>query len=316
MIVGIINWIFSDGYMSGRYADIMLKEVYNNTENIDTLFLGTSHVMYGYDIEVINRMLDVNAYNAGSSAQPMITSYYLLKEIDKMNNIDTVYLEASFYTNTDYEQSAGDINIYIVSDAMKWSANKWEYLYNVSGTQTFLNGVFCTARRNIPLFKLEVKQVGKIEPGDYTRLNDINKNVEYAGKGFVRNYGKIDDEFDFQTEAEKYNLTSEKPMSNSSYTWLIKIIEYCENSNIELVLVNVPMPDEFLSRVRGYSNYADFLYTLAKRENITYLDFNLYEGYEKSLNDFADFHHLNIEGAQKFAEIFCRTIKTIGNSKK
>ena len=85
------------------YSRVMLQELYDDAENIDTLFLGSSHCYRSVDPAQVDAALGTHSFNAGSSQQLPDGSYYILKEAAAQNPLKTVYLEM-FYTG--YNESA------------------------------------------------------------------------------------------------------------------------------------------------------------------------------------------------------------------
>ena len=51
-----------------------MNEMYDSKENIDIVFIGSSHVYRSYDPKLANRILGLRTYNVGSSGQNMMTS--------------------------------------------------------------------------------------------------------------------------------------------------------------------------------------------------------------------------------------------------
>ena len=77
---------------TNEWSRAMFHDFYTREENIDTLFLGSSHVYCGINPEVITQKTGESAFNMATPAQPLNGSYYLLKEADKYNDISHVYL--------------------------------------------------------------------------------------------------------------------------------------------------------------------------------------------------------------------------------
>ena len=69
-----------------------MNELYKQ-DNIETLFLGSSHVFCGYNPEVLEEYYGENVYLAATPVQKIDASYYLLKEALKTNPIKTVYID-------------------------------------------------------------------------------------------------------------------------------------------------------------------------------------------------------------------------------
>ena len=311
VVMCILNFLLSSNY---EYAYMMLKEMYECPENIDVLFLGSSHAFRTYDTDIADDMLGQKTYNAGSNGQLMATSYYLLKEISKTNRLKTVYFDTCFMIGQrTIPENEGAL--YFISDYMKWSDNKLEYLWEAGGMRSIANGILCTCRRNLKHINIIDNLRSKsLKAGDYSRL--IFEHEIYRGDGFVYVDSEMEEDVDFAGKAEQYDLSAEIPLVDDAYEYLLKIIDFCGEQNIELVLVDQPMPNELLSKVRGYDHYVDFFSKLSKENHIAYMNFNLYKGYEKSLEDYYDENHLNGRGAQKYTRIFCDTVNELKNTDK
>lgn len=311
IIIGF-NRFFSLSY---QYTCMMMQEMYHCPENIDVLFLGSSHTYRSYDVALADEMLGVKTFNMGSSGQPLITSYYLLKEAAKQNEIKTVYLDTYFgVALSDVEKNIR--SVYYISDYMKFSMNKVEYLWKAGGLEGLGNGILFASRRNMTN---TVSIEEKLSPeehfvGNYTRL--VSDVEAYQGDGFVYSYKQFDPIYDIEQKTEIYNQESDLQMNEESYIYLIKIINFCIQNEIELVLVDQPMPDEFLNSIKGYSKYVGDLIEISNQYGLRYLNFNLLKGYKKSLEDFSDVDHLNGRGAEKYTEIFCNTVKAIKSGSK
>ena len=101
------------------YTRVMLGEMYAQSGQIDTLFLGASHCYRSFDPAVIDERLGTHSFVAGSSQQLPDGSYTLLREAASENDLKTVYLEM-FYTGYVQEKSS-DIPMacYLITDYMR-----------------------------------------------------------------------------------------------------------------------------------------------------------------------------------------------------
>ncbi len=63
---------------SKSYTRIMMHEFYHSQENIDVLYLGSSHCYRSINPEISDKLFDKNTFNAGSSKQSFDASYALL----------------------------------------------------------------------------------------------------------------------------------------------------------------------------------------------------------------------------------------------
>lgn len=312
IIVAGLDWISA---LSHTYRAMMMEEMYRGFENIDTLFMGSSHAYRSYDTKIADELLEADTFNAGSSSQLLITTYYLLNEIGNKHEITTIYLD-TFFGVFIAEASPDELSMYRISDHMEDLDNKLEYLWAAGGIRGIENGIIYRYSRNLKNADIKGRlRSERLLPGEYDKLEAGVE--EYRGKGFVYSYNRLKPEtIDFRKEAEKYDLTGDIPISDDSYEYLMKIIGYCAQNGITLVLVDQPMPDELLSRINGYDHYVAFLSSIAEENGIDYLNFNLLKDYEKNLDDFTDANHLNGPGAQKYTRIFCNTINALKNKEK
>ncbi len=314
IIVAVMDWMSAIRYTS---ESMRMQEMYQWPENIDILFMGSSHTCYSYDPKLADEILGAETFNLGSSGQLPVTTYYLLKEAEMRNKIDTVYLDTYF------EIYAVDISpdegaLYTVSDYMAGGRNRIGLLWAAGKFRGIEKGILERYARNLREADIRARICGeKFSIGDYEKL--ASNGYEYREKGFIYRDGdaKIEIGFDFQEAAERKSLPEgDVPMSDDAYEYLIKIIDFCEENDICLVLVDQPMPDELLSRVDGYGRYVAFLSELADQYGIAYMNFNLYKGYEKTLDDYFDDNHLNGPGAERYTRIFCDTVNALQNQEK
>ena len=77
---------------TGDEVKYAIQELYKQ-ENIETLFLGSSHVMCGYIPEILDSGLNESIWLATTPVQRIDGSYHLLKEVLKKNDIKKVYLD-------------------------------------------------------------------------------------------------------------------------------------------------------------------------------------------------------------------------------
>lgn len=288
------------------YTRMMLEEMYNYDGNIDTLFIGSSRAYRSFDVALADRLLNRNTFNAGSSAQSLNTSYYLLKEVAQYHSVNTVYLE--IYFSVLQKASPGiSTQQQIVSDYMKNGENKFEFLWNTAGPLAILDNIFRYRHSTKDILKqistVKAKMAGGFRMGDYRYLQYDEE--EYRGNGFVYSRGVVDQKKlgDWSDAIDK-----DPPISEISATYLSRIVDFCKSKGIMLVLITAPMPSETIQRTEGYQAFSDYISIYAERKNLEYYDFNFCKESALSLgwSDFQDNIHLNGTGAEKFTKAFCR----------
>ena len=311
ILIIFCNFLFQNN--NGHYIYHMMNEMYDCDTNIDVIFLGSSHVYRCYDPEIADDILGCKTFNAGSSSQGMNTSYYLLKEINKHHDLKTVYLDT--YCGM-ANLSENDTQVYTISDYMHLDTNKIALLYSNGGLETVFDGL-ASFRRNLGNSNIVKNlQSRSLAVSDYSTVTYDNE--AYRGEGFVYSFevAKAENETTYSKYAGKKDFSADQPVSDLYYKFLIKIIEYCTDNNIELVLVNQPMPKKTTDYIKDYDNYVQYIKEIASQYNIEYWNFDLYK-YDMGLpmKYYKDGGHLNGEGAEIYTSFFCSFINDVKNGK-
>ncbi len=300
---------------TNEWSRAMFHDFYTREENIDTLFLGSSHVYCGVNPEVISEKTGESAFNMASPAQPLNGSYYLLKEADKYHNLSKVCLELYF------GQSVGEEGHFKEKEQlprnwrntnyMKPSFNKLSYMLSMS-KPSLAYMTFLPARRYFTdsfapeKIKETIRQKRTKAYADFYVENVLNGVVEtYEKDGFY--YSEHRAEGGVLYDIVKPEQFTEHSMTPEAEQYLRKIIEYCEKEQIELVLYSAPVTDYQALLYGDYDLYVNQVRGIAAEYGLEYFDFNLCREEVLDLTEdklFRDKGHLNIWGAEKFSECF------------
>lgn len=300
------------------YSRLMMHEFYNQ-DNIDILFLGASHCLRGIDPYVIDEAAGKNTFLACSMNQWMDASSALLKEADRLYDMDEIYLEMSSNLARKtriYKQRETLTAIYIVSDRLKPTLNKLNLILNASSADHYVNS-FWPARRNwekITDFKYidtvtQKKSTSKYKDYTYYYANQaLDGTGTYQGKGFLA-MNLVSDEHKFMVRADFKKIEVE----NISQDWIdsvMEIIDYCEKHGIKLTLFTTPISNFELSAKGNYDDYIAFVKDLISGRDVRYVDFNLikdeYVPYRQ--RNYEDGNHLNMYGAENFTPVLAEYI--------
>lgn len=300
---------------TASYTRITFHEMYEQ-DNIDILFVGSSHCYRSFIPEIFDKELGgVNSFNVGSSSQALDGSYVIIKEAVKYYDIKHIYLEL-FYNVAfgTYKNRTEMTQTYIISDYLRPSLDKVQYLLKASANDYYLNG-FIVARRNWTKFfdadyvrNLIIKK-GTDEYKNYEYTYVTGELEWYAGKGYVANKTSIENGDYFFSDS-----LSNIHFENISEDWcnsLEDIIAFCNEMNIKLTLISVPMPNYLLADVGNYDEYVKFVQQMVAGTGVNYYDFNLCkeEYFPNTSLLFMDNHHMNCYGAEKFSYLLCDFIK-------
>jgi hypothetical protein len=226
-------------------------------------------------------------------------SYYLLKYANENNGVKKVWLDLSYNEMNDTEPNKNAV--YLIADYFGDKKFKYEYLFTTFGVEGVINGVLpCLHNSNVGIKAMKAHISGDYKKEPYKYL--IAKYREYAGQGFIYyKYSAASSDFSYKDSVylEPDNLVSDYVME-----YLNKIIEYCNDNDIELLLFNAPVTDASLIEAGDYQAFIDCANGVAEANGLEYLDFSLTkeEALTLELSDYKDYGHLNGQGAAKFSE--------------
>lgn len=295
------------------YTRITYHEMYEQ-DNIDVLFVGSSHCYRSFKPEILDEELGLNTFNVGSSSQLIDGSYLLIKEAARYNDIKHIYLEVYFDVARDVKANRTDPTAaYIIADYLRPSVDKYLYLLNATTSEYYGNSFFVARRNWENLFDFDsIKTLLQKKSTDsYKEYKYDNVTFEtewYGGKGFV----------DDSHAVNNWNIFSylgwpEFSVDSISQDWvdeMNKIMDYCEKEDIALTLVAAPMPNYLLVGGGNYDEYVSFVNDLIKDRDVDYLDFNLCkeEYFPNDCTLFRDENHLNGAGAEVFSHLFADVV--------
>lgn len=303
----IFRYILVDDTAS--YTRIAFHEMYEQ-DNIDILFVGSSHCYRSFIPEVFDKELGVNTFNGGTSSQMLDGSYMVIKEVARHNDVKHIYLE--LYYNcafSKYKNRTEMTQTYIIADYLKPSLDKVQYLLNASTKEHYLNS-FILARRNWSEFfdadyvKNLIIKKGTDDYKDY-KYTYVTRDLEwYAGKGYVANNEMIGD-WNYFSKMGWGNINVAR-VSDDWLNSLEDIINFCDKRGISLTLISAPMSNFLLAGAEDYDEYVELVQNIIKGTNVNYYDFNLCkeEYFPNTSSFFKDADHMNSYGAEVFSHLF------------
>lgn len=116
--VCFLNYIYQEPDYASR---IMWKSFYAQ-DDVDTIFLGSSHVYCDVDVYVVDEVMNCKSFDMATSSQRLQESYYNLIEANQKYDIKNVYVELYYEESTDKD---GD---YKTVNAMKNSWKNTDYM--------------------------------------------------------------------------------------------------------------------------------------------------------------------------------------------
>ena len=263
LLVKACNYLLVDDTSS--YTRLTMHELYETAdsgENIDTLFLGSSHCFRAYDPQLFTELTGKSSFNLGSSSQNYDTSYYLLREAARYHDLETVYLDMHYKFLFIDKKDRDLVQANIISDYMRLSLNKLEFLLTTSEADEYTNR-FLPFRRNWQQLgnASYLKDVWEKKQAEGYRAYEpaAGEQEYYAGRGFVWSDAELN--ADEITWWDNFSDVPEDMDSDVTYTldYIGRIVEFCREEGIRLVFVTAPSFDRYLEEVGPYDMAHEYI---------------------------------------------------------
>lgn len=292
------------------YTRMTFYEMYEQ-DNIDVLFAGSSHCYRAFVPQILDSELKMNTYNVGTSSQHLDGSYMAIQEAVRYNDIKHIYLELYYAIafTEEYKDRTEMTQTYIISDYLRPSLDKLQYLLNASTNDYYVNS-FIPARRNWNNFfdadyvknLIIKKQSDAYKNYKYTYITGDTE--WYAGKGYVAN-NEVVENWNYFSDSGWDNIDINS-ISDDWFHSLADIIAFCDKKGISLTLISVPMSNFLLAASENYDDYIKLVRNIIVDTDVDYYDFNLCKEkyFPNTSTLFKDADHVNCNGAEMFSHLF------------
>ena len=266
---------------------------------IDTLYCGSSLAYWAYIPEYLDEKLGTSSFNLGSGAQPVMGTYYLIRDAVEKNPVKKIY-----YTISITELKKKNINTSSYLSAYEYiSSWKWKlrYLAQIMDEEVWMSALF---------YSTQVEDYFDLKSVKQNLVNKyLNKkeNPRYGGRGYRISKTQFEGSDKIKNSSNRTWVAEagEDQLNEESFLYLQKIAEYCRNEGIELIWVIPPYPEDFIHAAGELDSFNEFLKEKAQEWDVQLYDFTFYKNRESVFtNDkFKDYIHLNKYGAELFCEI-------------
>lgn len=277
-----VTFRYVNNVLNDKLSVVMLKN-WEKDENgkADLVFLGPSTMQANVEHAWLWKKYGIASYNLGMSSQAMYDAYHRLIEAEKSHSVPMVVLDMSpirySWEYTDYQAKLENVS------ALNWSWNKLRYVQTAMPIEERLYYYL-----GFPVYHDRYHEVSKWDYQFVTVDGRDDKGTRW------RYYNKVDSLELLNAE----DICTYAAVDDKASYYFKRIIEYCQNNNIELLVIKTP--DGRRKQCQPFYNTAELF---AEEYGVPYVDFNLYDEEIGILpSDFADDHHLNISGARKCAD--------------
>lgn len=277
----IVNWTF---VIKREDGITVMRTFYAQKKNtVDVLFLGTSHAGTNIDLPLLWRKAGISSYALWGSIQPSWNTYYFLREALKTQTPKVIVYDVFVLGLGESELYSDEARQVTNIAGMNYSLNRLQSAL-VTGPQQRQADLFL----GLPLYHSRYDELSAYDFKFYPWSEGLEEQ-----KGYVPRYGSnwtVDLNYEETGEVAK--------LSDKQEEYFIKIIEFCEEKKIPLILTVTPTANRAgeqaaYNRVREIADeYGLPFYNLNQMDQE--LDF--------STSDFSyDDTHLNTQGARKVA---------------
>lgn len=263
---------------------------FEQKEDFDMLFMGTSHVMQGiFPMELWNDY-GIVSYNFGGHSNRVPTTYWVMENAldytkPKLMVIDVLYVGSNekVSDNSDF--------IHLSFDCFPISHTKIKGIYELCDDRDAVdkNGICYYDCRNEYIWNL-----GKY----HSRWNELTEND--ITDGMVTKEKGAESRIGVDTPPA-FSLVDKTQVMNIDDTeglkYLRRMIEECKARGIEVLLINLPYPAAEMDQLTANS-----IYKVAEEYNVNYINFVAMDNVVDYSIDLFDAEHLNPSGAMKVTD--------------
>lgn len=276
------------------------------TNQYDTLYIGTSHGKAGLNPNVIDEITGEKSLNMCLGGEEMLDSYYIVKEACRVNKPQKVVYELDpGYWAMKVALSPEYVTIY---DEFPVSNVKAEYYMDKVWGEDFRVTLFpwFLYRKGIKGAKQRLERKLSKEYQEYSDSFYSNDWQKYTEKGQIA----ISRNTPFNA-SEDIVLWDRKKMNSEAAEAFEKLVKLCKKEGIELTVVTAPVPQETFEKYKSNFEDADKFFTnYMSEQGVDYYNFNYIDihGFDRSINGFSDYEGHMYEDQ---AEIFSKEIAKI-----
>lgn len=270
-------------------------------EDIDYLFIGTSHGQYGISPEIIDNVTREKSFNLCMADEYPIDSYFLMKEVCRKNKPRKIIyeLDPSYWIQ---DQRQGSTAMFFYKE-FPLSLNKADYFLAKIMKQDFRSTLFPWSYYKNNLIKIRdtIEKKSSVMYKNYDpAILDIPGGIYKKGGFLYQNKVEGADKGTFN------NIPwDETQIRESAVEAFEKIVMYCRKENIGLEVITLPVPEDTVSNMPDNFMQADrFFSKMMEKYKIPYQNFNFDKDlhFDRSMNSYWDYDgHMYGEDAEDFS---------------
>lgn len=314
--IHLLNYVY---FEEDEYERIKWHSFYEHSGEIETAFVGSSHVYFDIDPEMYTEMSGSKSFDLAGPLLRLSASYYTIKEAIRYNNLDRIYLELYYLPSTEGVDGTWEKDSYTndwrTTDYMRTSINSIIAKLDLGiSTEHYADMFLPFVRYREHLFDVEymketIAKKNSLDYINYKYHDEVDGIVEIRDMGYKYATKKLDEKDRFCMQER--GITEERNLYPVAEEYLNRIIRLCKREGIELTFFISPIYPVQVASVENYDAYSRRISQIAEQNGIEFYDFNLIK---TQFFDFAnqdiyyDLGHLNSDGAKKFTKLFWKVV--------
>lgn len=273
---------------------------------LDIVFLGSSHSYTTYNPEIFDNILKVNSFNMASNSQALDQLYFNLCEILNYQKPKYVFIEL-FSLAGDTRNNKGNWFVYDNLDGQRLGLNKIKAVVGTRKKGDYLNSTTPFLRNHNNWKKPEIlsENLKRI-------LNNNYESELIKFSGFEKIKSEMKEETAKKYEDEKPNEFKKFGISKYNKEYLNKIKQLSKKYNFKIIYVYSPMYRDYINPF--YQNKHNVLKEEALKYGDDFLDFNTIGkdiGLTKSSfeNAYNGYQHTSYKGSKEISQYLVEYIQ-------
>lgn len=289
----ILSLRFCTDLAERKSSDFKYSPFFEQEEDFDILFLGTSHVINGIFPMELWKDYGMVSYNFGGHGNAVATSYWVMKNAldyttPKLVVVDCLGMDYNAKTSSSFDQ------VHLSFDAFPFSITKCFAAFDLlkddimeknKETGAVLDAAQRTEMSLLWDYSVYHSRWNELSFGDFERTSSREKGAESR--------------IAVSAPAQAPDVAPDKKMEGerTAIDYLCKIIEECKSRDVEVLLVYLPFP-----ATEGQQMEANRVTDIAKSYEVNYINF-LDRNLVNYMTDCYDPNsHLNPSGARKVTD--------------
>tara|TARA_Y100001958_G_scaffold160076_1_gene165915 strand:- start:7473 stop:8465 length:993 start_codon:yes stop_codon:yes gene_type:complete len=299
--------LFAD--IASEKVKMMGIDLLSSGFNPEVLVMGSSHVQFGVDTQVLSNETNLESYNAGFGwgtniyiQKNFLKDYLSLKEAPRLilYGIDVISLGSSKIDEfSDLNQSLSIekkdrlssilSRVPLQSKAFMYGSSFVNYLSGLKGGK----------------WTLPIHFYSKV---DYSMFETF-EGYSITNHGQVKGYGKLNKNY-IRYASRSFSV------NRVGVDSLAEILNLCSKNDIKIIFFQVPEHKVALQFSKKYEDFNLWMQEFSSKYNVAYMNFNNSESFPIEQDSyFFDSDHLNAKGAKHFTKRLAKKIKPLLNLK-